>query len=120
MNPVTGLALGRIAIGVLSLFSPALAGKLFGLDLLADPQLSYMSRMFGSRDLALGALTLATSGDVQRTLVAGAVAVDAADAVSGFLAGRDGIVTRPTSALLTLPALGVVAVGVAALLASRK
>ena len=32
MNPVTGLALGRIAIGVGALASPDLASKLFRLD----------------------------------------------------------------------------------------
>ena len=54
MNPVTGLALGRIAIGATALASPDLAGKLFRLDVAANPQLPYMSRMFGSREIALG------------------------------------------------------------------
>lgn len=120
MNPVTGLALGRIVIGIVSLVSPELAGKLFRLDTLGNPQLSFLSRMFGSREIALGALTLATSGPAQRTLVLGGIAVDASDAAASYLAGRDGIVTRPTSAFLGLGALAAVAAGVAALAASRK
>lgn len=120
MNPVTGLSLGRIVIGILSFASPALAGKLFRLDTAGNPQLSYMSRMFGSREIAIGALTLATRGTTQHNLVAAGIAIDAADAVSGLIAGKQGVVTRPTAAFLTAPALGAVVAGAAVLLASRK
>jgi hypothetical protein len=121
MNPVTGLALGRILLGISALISPGLTMKLFRLHPSGNPQLPYMSRMFGSREVALGALTLATSGTTQRNLVVAGVAVDAADAASGYLAGREGTVSKPTSAFLTLPALGAVAAGVAGLvLAGRK
>ena len=120
MNPVTGLALGRIAIGIVSLLSPGLAAALFRLDRANNPQLPYLSRMFGSREIALGALTLASSGATQRNMVLGGIAVDAADAASGFLAGRDGLVSKPTSAFLTLPALGAVAAGVVGILAARR
>ena len=62
MDPITGLAYGRIAVGTLSLLSPTLTARLFLLDPTTNPQLSYMSRMFGSREIALGAITLASSG----------------------------------------------------------
>ena len=39
MNPVTGLSLGRIAIGAAALASPALTTRLFRLDGAANPQL---------------------------------------------------------------------------------
>lgn len=119
MNPVTGLALGRIAIGVGAVASPGLAMKLFRLDTAGNAQLPYMSRMFGSREIALGALTLATSGATRRNVVLAGIAVDAADAAAGHLAGRDGIVSKPTSALLTVPALAAVAAGVAGIVAAR-
>lgn len=111
MNPVTGLALGRVAIGAISLGSPALAGKLFALDNSANPQLPYMGRMFGSREVALGAITLLARGKNRRNLVLAGIAVDAADAVSGYLAARDGSVSRVTGAKLVAPALAAVAAG---------
>ena len=113
MNPVTGLSLGRIAIGVVALASPPLAGRLFRLDTAANPQLPYLTRMFGSREIALGAATLLASGAARRNLVVAGIAVDAADAVAGVLAARDGYVSKPTGVFLTAPALGALAAGIA-------
>jgi hypothetical protein len=115
MNPVTGLSLGRIAIGAVALASPPLAGRLFRLDTAANPQLPYLARMFGSREIALGAVTLLASGTTRRNLVAAGIAVDAADAVAGVLAARDGYVSKPTGGFLTAPALAAVAAGVSGL-----
>jgi hypothetical protein len=112
MNPVTGLSLGRIAIGAVALAAPALAGKMFCLDTAANPQLPYLSRMFGSREIALGAATLLATGAARRNLVAAGIAVDAADAVTGVLAARDGYVSKPVGGYLTVPALAAVAAGV--------
>lgn len=115
MNPVTGLSLARVAIGAVAVASPDLAGKLFRLDPVGNPQLPYLSRMFGAREIAIGALTLAASGSARRNLVLTGILVDASDAVAGYLAGRDGLVDQPTSAMLTAPAIGAVAAGVAGL-----
>lgn len=115
MNPVTGLSLGRIAIGALALASPPLAGRLFRLDTTGNPQLPYLTRMFGSREIVLGAATLLAGGTTRRNLVAAGVAVDAADAVAGLLAARDGYVSKPTGGFLTAPALAAVVVGVGGL-----
>jgi len=120
MNPVTGLALGRVAIGIVSMLSPSLATKLFRLDVDSNPQLPYLSRMFGSREIALGALTLASSGSTRRNLVLVGIAVDGADAVAGHLAGREGSVSRTTSTFLTLPALGAVAAGIVGILGGKR
>lgn len=120
LNPVTGLALGRVAIGVGALAAPGLAMKMFRLDTAANPQLHYMARMFGSREVALGAMTLAAKGGAQRNLAVAGIAVDAADAVAGHLAGREGVVSKPTSAFLTVPALGAVAAGVAGIILGRR
>ncbi|MGO4257096.1 hypothetical protein [Marmoricola sp. RAF53] len=111
MNPVTGLALGRIAIGTVALASPELAGKLFRLDSAANPQLGYMSRMFGSREVALGAITLVAKGSARRKLIGLGIAVDAADAFAGVDALRNGSVSRSTAVGLTVPALGAVVAG---------
>ncbi|MCW2782575.1 MAG: hypothetical protein JWR35_3024 [Marmoricola sp.] len=115
MNPVTGLALGRIAIGIGALVSPDLAAKLFQLDAKGNPQLPYMTRMFASREIALGALTLMSSGSARRRLVAFGIAVDASDAFAGVTSVTSGSVSKPVGAFLTLPALGAVAAGAAGL-----
>ena len=119
MNPVNGLALGRIAIGAVSLASPALAAKLFRLDLARNPQLPYMSRMFGSREIALGAVTLLAKGPARRKLVALGMGVDGADAFAGYDAMRTGAVSRSGGIFLTAPAVGAVLAGAVGLVAER-
>jgi hypothetical protein len=119
MNPVTGLALGRIAIGATALASPDLAGKLFRLDVAANPQLPYMSRMFGSREIALGAVTLLSRGAARRKLVALGIAVDGADAFAGYDAMRSGAVNQSVGIGLTVPAVGAVLAGAIGLVTGR-
>lgn len=120
LNPVSGLALGRIAIGAGAIAAPPLAMRGFRLDTSTNPQLAYMSRMFGSREVVLGVLTLATSGKTRRTLILAGIAVDAADAVAGQLAVKEGTVSQTTGLLLTLPAVGAVAAGVVGLVLGRR
>ncbi|MDN5895296.1 MAG: hypothetical protein L0H93_14890 [Nocardioides sp.] len=111
MNPVTGLALGRLAIGATSVATPDLAAKLFRLDCANNPQLSYLLRLFGGREILIGALTLAAGGSARRALVLGGVAVDAVDVLAAAVAGREGVVSKPTSALLMAPAAAAVVAG---------
>jgi hypothetical protein len=119
MNPATGLALGRIAIGVGALASPDLASKLFRLDGPNNPQLGYMTRMFASREIALGAVTLVAKGAARRKLVALGIFVDGADAFAGYDAMRTGSVTNSVGIGLTAPALGAVIAGGIALATDR-
>jgi hypothetical protein len=112
MDPITGLAYGRISIGALSLLSPSLTAKLFLLDPKSNPQLSYMGRMFGSREIALGVITLASSGEARRRLVQLGVAVDGADAYTGIVTAANGSVSKKAGILLALVAAGAVATGV--------
>lgn len=120
MDPVTGLSLGRIAIGAVSLLSPGLAAKLFLLDGSANPQLPFVTRLFGAREVALGAATLASSGTARRNLVVAGVAVDAADAATGVVGARNGEVGKVAGGGLAAIALGAVGAGVAALVLSRR
>lgn len=119
MNPVNGLALGRIAIGATALASPSLAAKLFRLDLGRNPQLPYLTRMFGSREIALGVVTLLAKGNARRKLIALGMAVDGADAFAGVDAVRNGSVSQSTGAFLTAPALGAVVAGAVGLATER-
>ena len=120
MHPVTGLSLGRIAIGATALAAPELAGRLFRLDTGSNRQLSYMTRMFASREIALGAVTLMSRGGTRRALTAVGVAVDSADAYAGYDAGASGAVSPSTSKFLVVPAAGAVLAGVVGLLKRSK
>lgn len=114
-----GIAAGRVAIGVGALLAPAKVLAPVGLDAAANQQLPYLSRIAGARDVALGLTTLATSGPGRRQLVLAGLAVDAADAVSGLVAARNGEIDRRSAALLSGAAVAAVAGGLAHLLMSR-
>ena len=102
MNPVIGLSLGRIVVGAVSLAKPGLAARMFRLDLEDNPQVPYLARLFGSREIALGR-TLLARGTTRRDLVLAGIAVDAADAATGVLAMQDGSVPGGP-AMLIVPA----------------
>ena len=92
MNPVTGLSLGRIIIGAASVANPTMVTKAFGLDVEANPQTTFMTRLFGAREIALGAATLVASGKGRTGLVLLGVGVDGADAYAGYVGPKaDGI-----------------------------
>lgn len=119
MNPVTGLSLGRIAFGALSLAKPGVAAGMFGLNLENNPQGSVLARAFGSREIVLGAATLMASGTTRRNLALAGIGVDLADAATGVLAIRDKTVPMRTGAMLVGPAIGAVLSGIAGVRAGR-
>lgn len=119
MDPVTGLSLGRILIGIGALFAPSTTAKLFGLDPTANPQLGIFGRMFGAREIALGAVTLVSRGSLRRNLTAVGISVDAADAASGVLEIGAGGMPKVQGGALVGVALGAVGAGVAALALNR-
>ena len=79
MNPVTSLALGRIAVGVASLAKPELVASTMG-----QTPSPLLTQWFGSREIALGAVTLLASGSARRNLVLVGMAVDGADAATAY------------------------------------
>jgi uncharacterized protein DUF4267 len=119
MDPVTGLSLGRIAVGAVALARPEVAAGLFGLDVANNPQSPYLARLFGSREIAVGALTLVSRGTTRRNLVLAGIGIDAADAVTGVLGIQDKSVSVKTGAMLIGPALGAVLSGLSGLRARR-
>jgi hypothetical protein len=109
------LAALRLAIGGGAWAAPNTTGKLFGLDPVGNPQASYLARLFGVRDIVLGAGVLSTEGaDRQRWLQFG-IACDLADAAAGVLAGRAGVLPRWSTVLVTGTALVAAAQGAMAL-----
>src|SRR4051812_39041508 len=116
MNPVIGLSFGRIAVGTLALAKPELAAKSFQLDPAANPQVPYLLRLFGSREIVLGLVTLLARGRSRSGLVGLGIGVDAADAATAVLAMRDGTVSKRTAYTLIGPAVGAIGSGVVGLL----
>lgn len=119
MNPALGLAAARVVVGGAALAAPDLAARLARLDPAGNRQLPYMTRLFGSREIVLGAATLLSRGTTRRNLVLAGIAVDAADAVASYLAGQARAVDRQTTVTLTAPAVVAVAAGVAGLRGGR-
>jgi hypothetical protein len=120
MNPVTGLSLGRIAVGVVSVASPATAARLFGLDAAANPSLPVMTRLFGVREIAIGAATLTARGAVRRRLVLAGMAVDGGDAAASVVSVGNQEIGKAPGGVLTAVALGAVGAGFAGLRQDRR
>jgi hypothetical protein len=114
-NNLMSLAAIRLAIGVASWTTPRLAGKVFGLDTESNPQLPYLARLFGARDVALAYGVFATEGDTRRQWLAIGAACDVADAVAGVAAGRAGYLPKVSSFLVTATAVTAAVLGAAAL-----
>jgi hypothetical protein len=112
VNALAGL---RLAVGFGAWLFPRLAGRLFGLDVAGNPQLPYVARLFGVRDIALGLGVATTGGEAQNAWLRAGVVCDAADFAAGLLARRDESIGPMTAVLVSAPALGGVAMGLAAL-----
>jgi hypothetical protein len=87
---VLGIAAGRIGIGVGALLATRPALKALGFEP-ANTQTRALARLAGSRDIAIGLLTIAARDDrvALREATAAAAAVDLGDAVCFAIAGRD-------------------------------
>ncbi|GAB2977309.1 DUF4267 domain-containing protein [Nocardioides montaniterrae] len=119
MDPVTGLSLGRIVIGIGAFFAPELTARIFGLSPETNAHLPYMSRMFGAREIAVGAITLTATGEARTRLAMVGVAIDAADATNGLLELKSKRVPVLAGGMLAVVASGAVASGVLALVKNR-
>ncbi len=115
MDPVTGISIGRIVLGAGALAAPAATARVFGLDPVTNPQLSYFGRMFGAREIALGAVTLVARGSLRRNLTLVGIAVDGADAATGIIELTEGNVPKWSAGMLIGAAGGAVGSGVLSL-----
>jgi hypothetical protein len=115
MNPVIGLSLGRVAVGTVALANPDLAAKALQLDASANPQLSYVTRLFGTREIAIGLVTVLARGKTRRNLVIAGILVDAADAATGYLGVKDGTISKKSAFTLIGPAIGAIGSGLSGL-----
>jgi hypothetical protein len=115
MSKIKVITALRTSIGAGAWVAPRLAGRLFGLDADANPQLPYVGRLFGVRDVALAAGLQRSSGQSRRLWLQLGILCDAADTIAGLLAGRKGEISKTTTVLVTAPALLGIGLGVAAL-----
>ena len=116
MNTVTGLALGRIAVGVASLAKPDLVAPSMGQGTNAP----LLTQWFGSREIALGALTLVSGGSARRNLVLVGMAVDAADAATTYAAIEAKVLDKKLGRPLIAVAIGAVISGLFGLRVKKK
>ncbi|CAB4731132.1 MAG: hypothetical protein F2667_13560 [Actinobacteria bacterium] len=118
MNPVTGLSLGRIGLGIAALAKPDLVARQITGGTPASTSL--LTQWFGTREVALGAATLLTSGSARRTLVLIGMAVDAADATTGYQAVQRKEVPQAAGLPAVAVAGGAVIAGLLGLRTAKK
>jgi hypothetical protein len=99
--PLAGMATGRIVLGVLGLLIPRTLVRMFGLP--PSPELTYMTRVFGARAVALGAGYLTEPAGQRLRWHRLGLFVDTADTLGavGHLVRRD----LPRPAVLALGGL---------------
>lgn len=117
MQPAPILSAVRVVVGVGAWAAPDLTGKLFGLDPKANPQMSYMARLFGVRDVALAVGTNATPSASRRLWWQVGIATDLVDFLAAFIGGRNGSIPKVTAVLAGGTALAAAGLGAAALAA---
>ena len=105
----------RVLVGLSAVAAPHQAFRGAGLDTGANPQLPFMTRMFGVRDLTLGAGALAASSSERRLWLQAGVAADAVDAAAAIAGVRAGYLSPRTGAVMAVVAIGAAALGIAAL-----
>ena len=99
------MAAMRIAAGLVAWFSPRLTARLFGIN---SGGSHYAWRLFGVRDVMLGAGTLRSSGAQRRAFAIAGLACDVADGAAGAISLYRNDFTRSTAgAPVLVPALAV-------------
>jgi hypothetical protein len=113
-NPTTVLPALRIVAGVGAWAFPALTGKVIGLNMSSDNhEAIYMGRLFGARDIVLGAGVLASSGEAKKLWWRLGILADLADATASYKGLKAGGPKRGMI-MATATALGAVGLGLAA------
>ena len=108
---INAVAISRIVVGASAWLAPNLSGRLFGLDPERNPQASYVGRLFGARDVVLGAGALRAPRRQKEKWLKAGLACDVADTAAGMMAGARGTLPAPAAALVTLTAAAFATVG---------
>ena len=105
------IAISRIAVGAGAWLTPNLSGRIFGLDPEGNPQLPYIGRLFGARDVVLGAGVLRSSKKQKDAWATAGLACDVADVGAGALAGMRGQLPPAAAGLVTATAAAFAVAG---------
>jgi hypothetical protein len=89
-DQTTSLSVARIVIGATACIAPERSLRAGMLD--PAPQSTFLLRLFGIRDAALGAITLMAAPSARPMLLKVGLAVDGADAAAALTALRSGAV----------------------------
>ncbi len=114
MDNATSLSLARIVVGAAAWAAPEFSLKAGMLDATA-PQSPYLLRLFGARDVALGAATLFAAPEHKPAMLKLGLGVDSADAAAALHALSQGQLSKPTGVALAAMAGSAVAAGIVAL-----
>lgn len=110
MKLIPVVSIIRIGLGVASYVAPDFTAKQMGLD--ENPQTAAVTRIFGTREIALGVATLASKGPLRTKAIYGGIAIDAFDALAGGLALKEGRFPVAKAAGQIAPALLAVVAGI--------
>jgi hypothetical protein len=116
VDAVTSAALTRAAIGASAWLAPITAGKAFGIDASQDVSAALYLRLGGSRDFALAAGPLLTSGANRRKMLGVAAACDLGDILAVVLARKEGKISDLGAGLFIGASLACLALGAKAFL----
>lgn len=96
--PEIAIGVGRIIAGLSTWLLPRFAWRVFGLGVMtADGSTGMMTRLFGIRDLILGAAVFHPDASVRQSVIQAGIAIDTADIAANLIAVRNG---APKSTLL--------------------
>ncbi len=114
-SAVNSLIASRMSFGIAVWLFPRPVGKVFGLDMPGNPQVPYLARILGTRDITLACGLLFAKGDARRQWLVAGFASDCADVVAALVGGAGGYLPKRTTAILTGAALAPMVRGAIAL-----
>jgi hypothetical protein len=112
---IKSLVLSRMTFDVAVWLFPRPVGTAFGFDMPRNPQIPYLGRILGTRDITLAGGLLTSEGDAQQQWLVAGFASDCADVVAALAGGIGGYLPRRTTVMLTAAALAPMVRGAIAL-----
>ncbi|MEA2167770.1 MAG: hypothetical protein QOF76_1070 [Solirubrobacteraceae bacterium] len=103
-GPSRPLTIARAAIGTTIALAPEFGAKLFQLDPDNNPQMSFLGRLFGIRNIVLAASLAGGLGGDMQTIRRVNTAVDAADLAALAVCYRKGQIPKPAAVLIAATA----------------
>ena len=100
-SAVNSLIVSKLSLGVAVWLFPRPIGRAFGFDMAGNPQIPYLSRILGTRDITFACGLLLTEGDARRQWLVAGFASDCADVVAALAGGAGGYLPKRTAALCT-------------------